>query len=945
MTTDFGKLVLDEMPDGIVITTLDGIVVYWNNGAESVFGYTVAEALQHSFEELISTPDYQWRMQDEIKDLLQTEVSVHEALCRKKDGALIHVNLSFKVLSSEQQQHRYVLISSTDITHLKALRDAKLIRTKFGNLLDSTPDGIVIVNSTGRIVLVNMQAEKLFGYQKQELRGQTIETLLPQRYRSRHVGHRANFFTQPRTRTMGAGLELYGLRKDGIEFPVEISLSPIETEEGVFSMSAIRDTSERKKAEKKFRGLLEAAPDAIVIVNNKGEIVLVNSQTEKLFGYPREQLLGNKIEMLIPARYREKHPIFRKNFASAPRTRPMGIGLELYGLRRDGTEFPVEISLSPLETEEGTLISSAIRDVTERKRVKEIQTQLRRDLTEREIAEKALHEEKERLRVTLSCIGDAVITTDVAGKVTYLNPVAETMTGWTSEEANGLPLPDVCQMVNAQTNEPAHNPVERVFRDKETRLDAHMLLVQRNGKTSPIEQSVAPIRDQHGKFIGAVLVFHDVTHAQKMATQMTYQATHDALTGLINRHEFERRLKHALRTGKQDGTEHTLLYVDLDQFKIVNDTCGHIAGDELLKQLSGVLQTRLRRNDTLARLGGDEFGVLLESCPTKPALILADQLRQTVRDFRFIWEGRIFRLGASIGLVTFSDGEETITDILRMADSACFLAKDNGRNKIQLYTSEDEGLEKRRGEMGWVGRIHKALEEQRFVLYSQKILRLSDSSGNGSHYEMLLRMKDEDGMLVPPMAFIPAAERYGVMNQLDRWVISTAFAQYAKQHPSGTAASICFINLSGVSICDELLYEYMVEQFNLYQIPPGGICFEITESAAIANLTQAAVLIRKLKALGCRFSLDDFGSGMSSFNYLKHLPVDYLKIDGGFVKDMTEDPIDHAMVRAINNIGHVMHIETIAESVENDSILGALRKMGVDFAQGYGIERPYLSSL
>ena len=492
MTTDFGKLVLDEMPDGIVITTLDGIVVYWNNGAESVFGYTVAEALQHSFEELISTPDYQWRMQDEIKDLLQTEVSVHEALCRKKDGALIHVNLSFKVLASEQQQHRYVLISSTDITHLKALRDAKLIRTKFGNLLDSTPDGIVIVNSTGRIVLVNMQAEKLFGYQKQELRGQTIETLLPQRYRSRHVGHRANFFTQPHTRIMGAGLELYGLRKDGIEFPVEISLSPIETEEGVFSMSAIRDTSERKKAEQKFRGLLEAAPDAIVIVNNKGEIVLVNSQTEKLFGYPREQLLGNKIEMLIPARYREKHPIFRKNFASAPRTRPMGIGLELYGLRRDGTEFPVEISLSPLETEEGTLISSAIRDVTERKRVKEIQTQLRRDLTEREIAEKALHEEKERLRVTLSCIGDAVITTDVAGKVTYLNPVAETMTGWTSEEANGLPLPDVCQIVDAQTNEPAHNPVERVFRDKETRLDAHMLLVQRNGKTSPIEQSVAP---------------------------------------------------------------------------------------------------------------------------------------------------------------------------------------------------------------------------------------------------------------------------------------------------------------------------------------------------------------------------------------------------------------------------------------------------------------------
>ncbi len=553
----------------------------------------------------------------------------------------------------------------------------------------------------------------------------------------------------------------------------------------------------------------------------------------------------------------------------------------------------------------------------------------------------SLFKQKELAEVTLHSIGDAVITTDSAARVEYLNPIAEQLTGWKTQDAYGLPLARVCVLIDGVSRKPEPNPVERCLRERQVvGLASNVVLVARDGKEYVIEDSAAPIRDREGIIVGAVMVFYDVTQMRHTSHLLSYHATHDALTGLVNRREFERRLADLLVRAKNLGQQHAFCYLDLDQFKVINDTCGHAVGDKLLRQLTYLLQEGMRESDTLARLGGDEFGVLLEGCPLDRALQIAESLRQIVKDFRFSWEGHPFDLGASIGLVIIDADSVSIEEVMSEADAACYAAKEKGRNRVQVFRPGNLELARRHGEMQWVSRISHALEENRFVLYCQTIAPLDGKLER--HCEILLRLLDEEGKLVPPLDFIPAAERYNLMPAIDRWVIQnglSAIGQHLRGHPEQAGEVFC-INLSGASLGEEKLEHFISDQLALHQVPPSLICFEVTETAAIANLDQAAALIKTLRAKGCRFALDDFGSGLSSFRYLKLLPVDYLKIDGAFVKDMADDPVDYAMVQAINTVGHVMGIKTIAEYVENDAILEKVRELGVDYAQGYGIRKP-----
>jgi len=436
-----------------------------------------------------------------------------------------------------------------------------------------------------------------------------------------------------------------------------------------------------------------------------------------------------------------------------------------------------------------------------------------------------------------------------------------------------------------------------------------------------------------------LLVCEDITETRRLTDTIAYQASHDELTGLTNRSQFEVHLQRLVEQAQFDTSLHVMCYLDLDQFKVVNDTCGHLAGDALLRQLGDLLKQQVRKTDVLARLGGDEFGILMSHCNEEQALITCEKLRDSICNFLFAWDERSFRVSVSIGIAPINQSCGNAVDILKESDAACYAAKEKGRNRIHVFSATDEALAERQGEMQWVEKIRLGIEENRFLLYGQLIVPTGHSE-EALHFETLLRYRDNLGNIIPPGAFLPAAERYNIAPALDRWVIANLFEYLSITPDFINRLELCSINLSGLSLSDESMLNFIDEQFLKWQIPTYKICFEITETAAIGNLSNARHFIDSLGKKGCLFSLDDFGSGLSSFAYLKNLPVDFLKIDGLFVKDILEDKIDWTMVKAINEVGHVMNKKTIAEFVENQNIADLLKSLGVNYPQGYCIAKP-----
>ena len=682
------------------------------------------------------------------------------------------------------------------------------------------------------------------------------------------------------------------------------------------------DEQRLRESEARYRGLFENTIDGVYIASRDGEIIAANPALVEMLGFDSVgdlKAAGRTTVLYV-------NPIDRERVFARLEAEGFVRNFEYRLRRKDGSQIVVLENSRAIRDAEGNIVAheGTITDITERKR-----------------AETRVFEEKERAQVTLQSIGDGVITTDADGNIDYINPVAQDLTGWDLRSARGKPVADIMMIVNEHTRASCENPVIRCLREgRVITLPENSVLITRKGEEVPIQDSAAPIRDRIGNVIGSVMVFHDVSKESRLFRQISYQASHDVLTGLLNRREFENRLAMALEAiDARADTTHALLYVDLDQFKVVNDTFGHAAGDALLKQLTETIQSQIRSTDLLARLSGDEFGILLERCSKERAIEVAEAIRGEIEGYRFEWQEAFTTVRCSIGVVLVTSENADVASLMSSADVACYSAKDMGRNQIHFYRDSDASL--RHEEMKWVSKITSAVEDNRLELFYQPIIGINDSKAERRrHYELLLRMRDEDGELVGPDQFIPAAERYNLMSTLDRWVIHEALSQLADRSEDGDARYTIAINLSGTSLSEDRFLEFVIDELEKQKLPNGAICFEITETAAISNLARVVHFMKALKALGCKFSLDDFGSGLSSFTYLKNLPVDYLKIDGQFISHVAEDNVDEEMVRAIHKLGNAMGIETIAERVETRQVLDKLGALGVEFAQGYYIARP-----
>ena len=674
---------------------------------------------------------------------------------------------------------------------------------------------------------------------------------------------------------------------------------------------------------KLFAELGERVHEAVLV--HRDVILYSNRQFAALVGADRVDLAGRRLGDLVAPEYAELvHENIRRRLSGEPAAERY----EVEVLGRESQVSRLEINSARVDYDGGSALLVTGVEILPTQTVEALRVRTDSDATPYLLA--------------LNSLTEAVIATDVEGHITYINPAAERVTATRADQAAGKTLEEIVGLVDETDRRLLSDPVRQALSSgAAVTLGRRALLISRaDAGEHSIELSATPMRTAAGELVGVVVLLHDVSEQRGLARQMSYQATHDALTGLVNRREFERRLEEAIETGQRGDGQHVLCYLDLDGFKGVNDTSGHLAGDSMLREVAKLLRDAVRDSDTVGRLGGDEFGMLLVGCPLEKARQIADDVCRSVADHRFVWRDRIFNIGVSVGLVEISRESGTLEELLTAADSACYVAKKQGSGRVAVYSARDEALARHTGEIQWLQKLQSALKESRFQLFYQPIVPAYDTHGGGPAMEVLVRLQEADGQQLPPAEFVRAAERHRLMGLVDRWVVQTTLAALGRGAIPVADDRCVAINVSGQTLADTQFLEFVVECLDSTGVAPAQVCFEISETAVVANLEHARRFVGVLHGMGCQFALDDFGSGVGSFSNLKNLPMDYLKIDGSFIRNLGRDTVNQAMVAAMIKLARTLNFKVIAEQVEDSAALEAARRMGVDFLQGYAIARP-----
>jgi diguanylate cyclase (GGDEF)-like protein/PAS domain S-box-containing protein len=669
-----------------------------------------------------------------------------------------------------------------------------------------------------------------------------------------------------------------------------------------------------------FTDFAKTLPEIVMVHDEK--ILLANESAASLIGLESHQLIGRDVVDLVRPAYRA---LFRNTMAKRLAGENVPRRLEIQLINGNEAGLWVEAQSSSIEFHGHPAILTVARDVSHRKSL-----------------EVSLSRSKRQAQFTLESIAEGVITTANDGKIDYMNQAAETLTGTNRDDAVGHRVGELFSLVDDADRRPLGDPVERCLAmRRRVNMGRRAVMVTADGEHEhSIEITASPIRGPGSSVSGTVVVFNDVGEIRGLTRRMSYQATHDPLTGLINRREFERRLDEAMDDAHAEEAVHMLFYMDLDRFKVVNDSCGHLAGDNMLREVANLVREQVRDSDFVGRLGGDEFGALLIGCPIDKARQLASDICTAIADYRFVWKDKIFNIGISIGLVEISHVSGTLQDIMSAADSACYVAKQEGRGKVHVYSARDEAVARERGEIQWLRRLQAALHEDKFALAVQPIIAMSGGVDSGPAFEVLIRLPDGHGRTTDTAEFLRPAERYQLMPQIDRWVVNAALTALSSGEIKIASGRSCALNLSGQTLGDESFLSFVVEALDRTGVTPSSVCFEVTEAAILSNVQHAQRFIEVLHGIGCEFSLDDFGSGMGSFSSLKHLPIDYLKIDGTYTRNLQADEVNQEMVLAMIKLARTMQFRIVAEEVEHQEDFDWLRNVGVDFVQGYFIEPP-----